>query len=157
MTTEECDNASTYLILRQAKFGDFYEGVLSALVDFVERLEIRPAHDVLNHAYEFLPLIDAALSVLEVQSDDDRIWLIERLGYFIGEYFVQRHGGSWYVEDRASSRFYSRYVVGRFSALQGSNRVVDPFFVATTYADTPRPRSLRSLVDEVESEIVRLD
>ena len=38
---------------RRAAFGQFYQEMMPVLVDFVGKIGINPAHEVLNHAVEF--------------------------------------------------------------------------------------------------------
>jgi hypothetical protein len=141
---------------RQARFDRFYEELMPALVDFVERVGIKPGHGVLNQAPLYVEHLTTALSGLTVSSDEDRIWLLARVSYFIGEYLVQKYSGYWYVNDIEGSRYFARYVVGRFSALNNLVPMVDPFEVAQVFVDTPPPRQLDALLGEVESELAHM-
>lgn len=123
---------------RRAAFGQFYQEMMPVLVDFVGKIGINPAHEVLNHAVEFAPFVANAIDRMEVRQEDDRIWLLTRLGYFVGEYFAQKYRGCWYVEDRPTSDNFTRYVVGRFDGFKDA--VIDPFEIAREYVDSPVPR-----------------
>ena len=114
---------------RQAELEDFYKGLLPALVDFVDRLGIRPAHEVLNHAQQFAPHVETALRDLPLADEDDRAWLLTRVAYFVGEFFVQKHQGCWYVNDVndvKGSRYFAKYVVGRFPRAPNSGTMTQP-------------------------------
>ena len=114
---------------------------------------IQPAHQVLKQAAQYVPYLSRALEQMAVNGEQDRIWLLMRLGYFIGEYFVQQYGGCWYLNELAGSRYFGRYVVGRFSRLGDAAAMIDPFLVAQVYVDTPVPRQLEKLLAEVEVEL----
>ncbi|SAI69308.1 Uncharacterised protein [Bordetella ansorpii] len=83
-----------------------------------------------------------------MESDSDRSWLLARTAYFIGEYFVQKFSGYWFVNATYGSRYFARYVVGGFSVATGE--VIDPFEMATVYVDTPATRDLNALIIDVE-------
>jgi len=78
---------------RKAGFQQFYEELMPALVDFVGKMGIGPAHEVLRHAGQFAPLLGNALQSMTVANAEDRLWLLTRMSYFIGEYFSQKYGG----------------------------------------------------------------
>ncbi|MYM27194.1 hypothetical protein GTP58_02525 [Duganella sp. CY15W] len=95
MTSEE----SLLLKNRQNEFSAFYADLLPSLVDFIGRIGIQPAHEVLKTAVQFKALVSQATESFSIDSEEDRIWLVTRLGYYIGEYFVQKHSGCWYVNE----------------------------------------------------------
>ena len=140
---------------RQDQFENFYNELIPSLVYFVKRLGIEPSHEILNHASAFKEPIGAALQNLAVEDNADRIWLISRVGYFIGEYFVQKFGGHWFVNDIEGSKFFARYVVGRFTARVQPNAMIDPFDAAQAYVDGPAPRNLDSVLNEIEHDLSR--
>lgn len=133
---------------RKAKFDQFYRELISALVEFVDRLGISPAHLVLKEAESYVPYMAEATRDLRSDDDKDRIWFIARVGYFIGEYLCQKLQGCWFVEDEPGSTHFARYVVGRFSS-DPRVGVVDPFELAQRYVDTEPPRDLAKLLSEV--------
>src|SRR5690242_4813692 len=92
---------------RKAGFERFYEELMPALVDFVERVGIKPGYEVLHQAPLYVEHLTKALSGLAVSSDEDRTWLLTRVGYFIGEYLVQKYSGCWYVSDIEGSRYFA--------------------------------------------------
>ncbi|KPC52545.1 hypothetical protein [Amantichitinum ursilacus] len=137
---------------RKENFPNFFDELLTALVDFVGKLGIRPAHEVLKNAVQFGPYVDDALRDMEIKSEEDKIWVLQRIGYFIGEYFVQKFGGAWYINEITGSRYFARYVVGQFAGFGGTT-MLDPFDVAHVYVNSPAPRHLISLLAEVEKEL----
>jgi hypothetical protein len=138
---------------RKAGFEEFYQALIPSLVEFVGKMGISPAHEVLKHAVQFAPDLDRALQDMAVESDKDRSWLIIRMGYFVGEYFVQKYGGCWYVNEIQGSRYFARYVVGQFSKLGNAALMIDPFQVAQSYVDSPTPRKLERILVEVDAEL----
>lgn len=95
MTTEQMQ----LLDRRKRDFPVFYEQLIPSLVDFVSKMGINPAHEVLNNAPMFVPLLSTALRNLDVIDEEDKAWLLARLGYFIGEYFTQKYSGAWYPNE----------------------------------------------------------
>jgi hypothetical protein len=138
---------------RKAGFEEFYRALIPSLVEFVGKMGISPAHEVLKHAVQFAPNLDHALKNMAIADDQDRSWLILRMGYFIGEYFAQKHGGGWYVNEIQGSRYFARYVVGQFSRLGSAALMIDPFQIAQSYVDSPVPRRLEELLAEVDAEL----
>lgn len=138
---------------RKAGFDEFYQSLMPTLVDFAGRMGINPGHEVLKNATQFAPYLDNALQNMAVADDRDRVWLLTRMGYFIGEYFAQKYGGCWYVNEISGSRYFGRYVVGQFVSLGNAALMLDPFEVAQVYIDSPIPRQLDSLLKEVDVEL----
>lgn len=89
---------------RNVAFEEFFSLLIPTLVDFIEKIGIKPSHFVLKQAVAYTPHVDEALMNMAVVSPDDRNWLITRMGYFIGEYFAQKYGGCWYVNSIENSR-----------------------------------------------------
>jgi hypothetical protein len=139
---------------RKAGFDAYYKALLPTLVEFVRNLGINPAHEVLRHAPQYSPYLDLALRHKSVADDKDRQWLLTNMGYFIGEYFVQKYSGSWLVSEIPGSRYFCRYVVGRFARVKNSALMLDPFEVARAYVDTPVPRNLESFLSTVDAELL---
>jgi len=134
---------------RKANFEKFYEEMIPVIVEFVGRLGIQPAHQVLNHAEEFVPYVARTLQDLEV-SEEDRIWLLTRVGYFIGECIVQKYSGCWFVNDDSSSSSFAHYVVGKFQRVRSEQTIVDPFHFAKMYVNEPAPRHFDKIFAEVD-------
>ena len=138
---------------RKAEFDQFFEELMPALVNFMGAMGIRPAHEVLRSAGSYVNYLGASLEQLDISNQQDRSWLIARVGYFIGEYFAQKHGGCWLVDENLGSQFFGRYVVGRFTELTRSEFTIDPFLVSMKFVDSPAPRSLADLLTSIDSEL----
>ncbi|MFZ6875764.1 hypothetical protein ACO0LF_27160 [Undibacterium sp. Di27W] len=145
-------------LLNKRKDGldEFYEGLIPTLVEFVGLMGIQPAHEVLKNAGMFANYLDSALQNMVIADNDDRTWLMLRVGQFIGEYFVQKYSGCWYVNDIENSRYFARYVVGKFASLKNMNPMLDPFQIAQTFVDSPAPRKLEDLLNEVDAELLHM-
>lgn len=152
MTTEDM----LLLQKRKSEFTGFYEELLPALVDFMGRIGIQPSHEVLKHAVQFEPYVSQATAHLVIDSEDDRTWLVARMGYFIGEYFVPKYSGCWYVNEIPGSRYFARFIVGKFNIQSQRALMLDPFEVASAYISEPAPRGLGKLLAEVERELFEL-
>lgn len=139
---------------RKAGFDHFYSELMPVLVEFVDSLGIHPAHEVLNHAAQYVPHVQSALAQMVVADDDDRHWLLTRMVYFIGEYFVQQFGGCWYVSDIPDSRYFGRYVVGQFRTATTPGGMVEPFELAVRYIDSPLPRQLEPLLASISADLL---
>jgi hypothetical protein len=139
---------------REDDFDNFYTALIPTLVEFMGRMGIEPSREVLKSAVQFAPHLDSALSSITWQSDQERNWLLLRVGQFVGEYFVQKYQGCWYVNTIPDSRYFARYVVGRFARLGSTLPMLDPFQVAQAFVDSPPPRSLRTLLDSVDVELI---
>ncbi len=145
--TEQAD-----LSRRKAQFNSFLEERMPVLTDFVERLELPNAAMVVVQADSFLPAVSHFMQAQEI-AVEDRTWIVTRIGYFVGEWLVQKYGGCWYLNETPETRYFLRYVVGQFARLRNQNTMVDPFFVAETFVDTPCPRSLVNVLADVDSEL----
>ena len=75
---------------RKAAFEEFHKELIPVLVDFVGKMGINPAHEVLEHAPQFASYLGQALQNMGVANEEDRAWLVTRMGYFVGEYFLHR-------------------------------------------------------------------
>jgi hypothetical protein len=137
---------------RRAEFGVFFAEMMPTLKDFLSQLGARESAYVVRDADRFLLIIEQWGSEISANSEN-RIFLITRLGYYIGELLVQRWSGCWFVNDIPDSRYFGRYVVGRFARLKNLGAMIDPFFVADSYVSMPPKRSLVGIVSEVEEEL----
>ena len=145
---------STLLEKRRAGFQAFLEERMPVLTDFVQRLALHDPALVLVDAERYLPSLDQWLKDQLVDSTD-RVWLLTRLGYFIGEYLVQRHGGCWLLNEIPDSTTFGRYVVGRFVKVSNRSAMFDPFAIADDCISCPPGRSLISLLSSVEIAIAQ--
>ncbi|KAB8053340.1 hypothetical protein GCN78_07345 [Janthinobacterium rivuli] len=134
----------------QAAFDAYYDALGASLVNFVERLGIQPAHEVLTNAAEYLPYIDAAMRTIVIR-DESWQWVKTMLGYFIGEYFVQGHAGCWYVETRAESPHFCRIMVGGFEHGMPADAAIDPEALALEFLGQSAPRELAALITQAQA------
>lgn len=143
---------------RKSEFDAFYNELMPCLVDFVGRMGVTPAHEVLRHAPIFVPNLSLALKDLAIADEGDRTWLLTRLGYFIGEYFAQKYSGAWYVNENPTSKYLGRYVIGKFAMPTRGELNIDPFVMAEAYVAilTPRTLALENILSEAEQELSRL-
>jgi hypothetical protein len=139
---------------RKKEFANFYKALMPTLVDFVERLGVTPAHAVLNQADQYVTYLESALRDMEITDDDDRLWLLNRMAYFIGEYFAQLLDGCWYVYEVVDSPFFARYVVGKFEKISDPGMMIDPYEIAHSFIESPIPRELSPLLSQVLSDLL---
>lgn len=137
---------------RRARFDDFVQERLGVLAEFIRLMELPEPPRVLIEAEKYLPALDQWMAT-EVIGEEARLWVLLRVGYFVGEYLVQRHGGYWFLNEEPDTKTFGRYVVGRFTRGVASNVAVDPFDVAAEYVGLPPGRSLTVLLDAVEEEL----
>jgi hypothetical protein len=140
---------------RKERFSTFFDERLSVLKDFMERLNLADPVLVAIKAENFLLPLDLFLKEQDVDSDL-RPWILTRLGYYIGELLVQKLNGIWFVNEIADSRYFARYVVGKFMGISNKNAMIDPFLVAevalseaTKHGDT----SLTDLINEILNDL----
>ncbi|MCP4083071.1 MAG: hypothetical protein GY743_22860 [Planctomycetaceae bacterium] len=134
---------------QKERFDLFREERMPVLHDFSEKLGFQDAHEILINPAAFLEPISNWLSEREI-SEDTKNWIIVRIGYFIGELFVEKHGGCWSVCEASSSRYYGHYVVGEFSSFNNPNALFAPMEAAFELANQPKGRSISAIVNEIE-------
>lgn len=140
---------------RQDDFDDFYQSLMPGLVEFVELMGVTPAHFVLKQAAQYVPHIEKATKDLAVKSEEERIFFVMRMGWFIGEIFVQKFRGCWFVDDLPESDYFASYVIGQFKPPINPMLRIDPFSMAKEYVDSRRPRKLAALLRQVEDGVRR--
>lgn len=145
MTAQERDELRT----RRERFDTFLAERMPVLADFAESLELANPTRIVADPDRYLPSVGEFMRHQDVGADD-RVWIITRLGYLIGEVLVQRLGGCWFINEIPDSRYFLRYVVGRFTRIGNHNAMVDPFEIASAFVDQPPSRELLVLVLEVE-------
>lgn len=132
------------------RFKAFREERMPVLHDFSKKLGFKNPHEILINPFAFLEPISNWLSEQDI-SDDAKNWIIVRIGYFIGELFVEKHGGCWSVCEAPSSRYYGHYVIGEFSSFNNPNALFAPMEAAFELANLPKGRSLSAVVNEIEA------
>jgi hypothetical protein len=146
LTAEE----SAHLDRRRSEFDRFLAERLPLLTDFMRVLELPEAPLVLVEAERFLTPLDTWVSNQDISPGDEG-WLVTRLGYFAGEYLVQRLSGCWFLDEIPDSRYFARYVVGRFALAVSPHAMVDPFAIAGDCIT--KARSLNTALTDVENEL----
>lgn len=136
---------------RKAGFDAFFKEMMPVLTDFADRLEIASPHLIVSDPDGFLPPISEFLKLQTVEEQDFG-WIVTRVGYLIGEILNSRLGGCWFVNEIPKSKYFARYVVGKFSSVSIDNTMVDPFEAAAGYLRIPPPRDLVGFIAEIESE-----
>jgi hypothetical protein len=134
---------------RKAEFDQFLEERMPVLHEFGMNLGYDPAN-FLQQPHLYVERLSEWLAD-EAIEDEDRIWILARIGYFIGEVFLSEMGGAWMVCDREDSPFYGHYVVGQFL---GSEAVIVPFAAADELVNSPPPRSLAAAIGQMKSALI---
>jgi hypothetical protein len=143
---------SSELSRRRDGFESFLAERLPVLTDFIQRLQLPNPALVLVDAEKYVPSVDMWMKDQIVEPADFE-WLLARLGYLIGEFFVQRFSGCWFLNEVPGSRYFGRYVVGRFVRAPNFNAMIDPLAVAHAYISEPPGRSLTGLLESVQGEL----
>ena len=144
------EKADELLARRMAEFETFRAERLPVLHEFCKALGLDEPHEVLIEPNKFLPLLDSGFQHAVI-SEENRAWLVTRIGYYIGECLISLLGGYWLVDQDPLSPSFARYVVGDFSFEGANSEVIDPFEIAQRYATTPAPRFLRQ---EIEKQLI---
>ena len=133
------------------RFDAFRKERMPVLHDFSQKLGFHNAYEILLNPVAFLDPISSWLSEQDI-TDDAKNWVIVRIGYFIGELFVEKHDGCWSVCEVPDSRYYGHYVVGEFASFDNPNILLAPMEVAFALVNQPKGRSLSVVVNEIEAE-----
>jgi len=145
------------LARRKMGFDSFFNERLPVLKDFMERLDLPEPAMVAIDAKKYLPPLDAFLKAQTI-ADEDRNWILTRLGYFIGELLVQKLNGVWFTNEVPDSRYFLQYVVGKFTLTSNQGAMIDPFYIADvclSEATAEGQGSLSSIINEVIIELQR--
>ncbi len=132
------------LVGRVSSFENFRKERLPVLHKFAEILGFSDPHVILLNPENFVSGVSDYFETRIVEGDD-KVWLLTRVGYFVGELLVCKYDGCWFVDEDSASSTFARYVVGDFS--DHPNKIVDPFELAKVYVDTPAPRSLKKQLE----------
>lgn len=88
---------------RKSNLNKFLEQRMPVLVEFFESLGFQDSYLVLLETDAFVkPFSD----FMEDQTidDEDRNWIHVRVGYLIGEWYIQSKGGFWEIDENPDSR-----------------------------------------------------
>jgi len=134
---------------QKERFDVFRKERMPVLHELAKNLEFPNPHEILLNPKEFLSPLSAWLSEQEI-SEDAKNWITVRIGYFLGELFIQKYDGCWLVCELVCLKHYSHYVVGEFSAISNPNALFSPMESAFELASQPIGRSLIAKVSEIE-------
>lgn len=139
---------------RKLKLDDFVNESFSVNVDFAERLGVPEPHEILmnfDRLKDFIYHIVHPFIKEQIIQEEDRIWIITRLGYLLGEYFKEKYAGYWAVNENKDSSQFGRYVVFASSPTTTSVYPIDVFEAVTELVD--QERDLIRLITEIEEVI----
>jgi len=140
---------------QKERFSSFRDERMPVLHDFSQKLGFQNPHEILINPVGFLEPISTWLSEQEI-SEESKNWIIVRIGYFIGELFVEKYGGCWSICEAPSSRYYGHYIVGEFSSFNNPNALFASMEAAFELANQPKGRSLIAIVNEIEGGLSAL-
>lgn len=134
---------------RQRELSGYLASCPPQLADLAGRLGA-PAAEVLEDPERLVPALDAMVARIEFREvgPELRLAFHERLMAFIGHWLVQRHRGTWRVDERPAAPSFAQFVID-FEEDELAYRRVDPYQVAARLLARPPGRSLRTLLDEV--------
>jgi len=136
---------------RRRAFGAFLAEKTPVLEDFVDRLGL-PATAAANNPETYLCSVSDFMRSQDISSED-RVWILTRIGYLVGEILAKKYSGVWFLNEFPDSRYFLRYVVGRFAAIKNQSAMVDPFAVADLFVSQSPGRDLVKLLAQVEGEL----
>ena len=146
------ENFDEFLERRKRDFDKFFAELVPVLYHFVEDSGVGNPLDVVNTPERLLDPLTKYLAKQKI-SEDISPWLHARLSYFIGEIFVHRYSGCWFVNESKTSRFSGRFVVGKFSRFSNQAILIDPSSVAHTFLESFPDKLLTDCVAEADSEL----
>lgn len=132
----------------------FINDAYSILSDFAIRLNLQEPYFIIRNPDNYIKSISVFLENQIIKSDD-LPWIVTRIGFFIGEYLNCKLGGCWYVNEWPDTRYFLRYVVGRFSKAKRKTAMIDPFEAAHGFLKQPIKRDFLKFVLEIEKECLR--
>lgn len=146
--------ARRLLSRRKAALDEFYNEGLSILAAFAEEIEAPDPTSIVMDSRPFLPFVERFVCETPSSLIDPR-WHSVCLGHFIGHFLVDELDGHWFVNEAESSRFFARYVVGGFGAINDPNALSDPFDAAHRVLHDPPPRSVENVLNEIIEDLRR--
>jgi hypothetical protein len=139
---------------RRKGLAPFVGESLPVLFDFLRVLGFDDPRSVTINAQPFVAGVDSWLRFQDVRSED-RIWIITRIAYLLGELFRQRYHGRWVLDEDAASVYFLQYVIGDFPPPLQRARI-SPAGLAANYVDAPSRRSLVDIVSDVDTQVTTL-
>lgn len=137
---------------RQKGLANFAQQGEQLLLEFAAASELEQPALVLKDVEAIaalLQIVDSELADAYLE-EEDRDWLVPRLGAAIGQYFILDYKAEWAVNTVPDSPQYGHYVV-LVPSPSDDHKVypVDPFEAAYEYVHQEPDRDLLSLLDEV--------
>lgn len=149
LTVEE----ETLRAKRLERMSSFIDERLPVLIDFAEGIELAMPVTIVRDPWRYLSGIAEFLRNQVITDDEDRIWIVTRLGYYIGELLIQKFGGVWFLNEIPDSPHFLEYVVGRFARASNPHALVAPFAVADYFGRQDIGRDLDGLLREIATEL----
>jgi hypothetical protein len=123
-----------------------------ALAAFAESLSLPNPPMIVADPESYRAAIDEWLARQSV-GEDDRAWATARLGYYIGEWLIQKFGDYWHLNDTLDTRYFGCVIVTGFSRAANHAAQVEPFLAASEFLREPLGRSLTALLNEISVEL----
>jgi len=142
---------------RKAGLDQFIAESHPVIVDFAERLEHPNASAVLTDNTEMSYLLGMIGEFMkdELVDEETHNWITARIGYTLGEYFIQKYNGYWEVNKNPESPQYGHYVIFAISPRNEQKAYpIDTFEAAHEYVSQEPERDLISLIEEIEGMLV---
>lgn len=136
---------------RKNNFNNFLEERMPVLRDFMQGIGIPEPHMVLLDAESFISPLNSYLQDQKIMIDDKN-WILTVIGYFIGELFVQKYDGYWFLNEKPEASSFLKYVVGGFENIDCS-LAIDPFETAKDYVEEGTGRNLEKYINEIEIQL----
>lgn len=102
------------IVKRKAELNKFVSEGFSVIADFAKRLGVNDAHVLLidvDRLKQFIFTTVHEFMKSQRVEPKDRVWIITRIGYLLGEFFKEKYSGHWTVNENKNSKQYGHYVV----------------------------------------------
>jgi hypothetical protein len=141
---------------RKSELENFVKESFPVSVDFAGRLGLSNPHEILmdfNCLKNFIFSTVNDFMKSQTIEPDDRVWIITRIGYLLGEYFKGKYSGYWAVNENKDSVQYGHYVIFAASPTANVTYPIDVLGAAATFVDQHPERNLVNLIKEIEEAI----
>jgi hypothetical protein len=137
------------LVRRRQRLEQLLAERRDVLVGFAEALKFEAPELIVEQPGAFTDGISSFMRDQDLSDEQDLIWAMARLAYFIGEVIIESHGGTWFVNESEGSKLYLKIVIGRFDRMADPSIQVDPFHIARLFLQSPPPRDLAEMLDQL--------
>ncbi|MCH2044287.1 MAG: hypothetical protein MK212_09080 [Saprospiraceae bacterium] len=141
---------------RKLELDNFVNESFAVNTDFASRLGLENPFEILMN-FESLKdfMFTTVHNFMKHQkiTSEDRVWMITRLGYLLGEYFKEKYAGYWTVNEAPDSPQYGHYVIHAKSPSGNAHYPINVFGAATELVEQEDERDLIQLVTEIEAVI----